>query len=59
MVDAALARQKEHYPNMKVVTDRVEEYDDQTVAYEKTKELLKTYPNLKGIQGSAISTAPE
>ena len=43
---------------MKVVTDRIEEYDDQTVAYEKTKELLKTYPNLKGIQGSAMSTAP-
>ncbi|GAK55620.1 ribose/xylose/arabinose/galactoside ABC-type transport system protein [Candidatus Vecturithrix granuli] len=57
-IDAALARQQEKYPNMKVVTDRVEEYDDQTVAYEKTKELLKTYPNLKGIQGSAMSTAP-
>ncbi len=57
-VDAAIARQKEAYPNMKLVTERIEEYDDQTVAYEKTKELLKTYPNLKGIQGSAMSTAP-
>ena len=57
-VDAAIARQEEAYPNMKLVTERVEEYDDQTVAYEKTKELLKTYPNLKGIQGSAMSTAP-
>ncbi|MCP4404487.1 MAG: autoinducer 2 ABC transporter substrate-binding protein [bacterium] len=57
-VDAAIARQEDAYPNMKLVTERVEEYDDQTVAYEKTKELLKTYPNLKGIQGSAMSTAP-
>ena len=57
-VDAAIARQKEAYPNMTLVTERIEEYDDQTVAYEKTKELLKTYPNLKGIQGSAMSTAP-
>lgn len=57
-IDAALALQKEKYPNMTLVTDRIEEYDDQTVAYEKTKELLKTYPNLKGIQGSAMSTAP-
>ena len=57
-VDAAIARQKEAYPNMKLVTERIEEYDDQTIAYEKTKELLKTYPNLKGIQGSAMSTAP-
>ena len=57
-VDAAIARQKEAYPNMKLVTERLEEYEQQTVAYEKTKELLKTYPNLKGIQGSAMTTVP-
>ncbi|PID56425.1 LacI family transcriptional regulator [candidate division KSB3 bacterium] len=57
-VDAAIARQKDAYPKMTLVTERIEEYDDQTVAYEKTKELLKTYPELRGIQGSAMSTAP-
>ncbi len=56
-IDGALARQKERYPKMKLVTERIEEYDNQNTAYEKTKELIKTYPNLKGIQGSASTTA--
>ena len=56
-VDGALARQREQYPRLKLVRDRLEENDDQNTAYEKTKELLKTYPNLKGIQGSASTTA--
>ncbi len=56
-IDGALARQQEHYPEMKPVSERIEEYDDQNVAYEKTKELIKTYPDLKGIQGSASTTA--
>jgi len=56
-VDGAIARRKEKYPDLEMVTDRIEEYDDQNVAYEKTKELLKAYPDLKGIQGSASSTA--
>ncbi|TCL61953.1 simple sugar transport system substrate-binding protein [Hydrogenispora ethanolica] len=53
--DAAIARQKKLYPHMKLVTDRLESNEDQTVAYNKTKELLKKYPNLKGIQGSAAT----
>lgn len=56
-IDGALARQKEKYPEMRLVTERIEEYDNQNTAYEKTKELIRTYPNLKGIQGSASSTA--
>ena len=56
-VDGAIARREEQYPGMTLVTDRIEEFDDQNVAYEKTKELLKAYPDLKGIQGSASSTA--
>lgn len=54
--DGALARQKERYPGMRLVCDRIEEYDRQNVAYEKTKELLRTYPDLRGIQGSASTT---
>jgi len=56
-IDGALACQKEKYPGMKLVTDRIEEYDNQNTAYEKTKELFKAYPNLRGIQGSASTTA--
>lgn len=56
-IDGALARQKEKYPKMKLVADRIEEYDNQNTAYEKTKELIAAYPDLKGIQGSASTTA--
>ncbi len=57
-VDAAVTHQKEKYPEMVNVVSKVEDYDDQNRAYEKTKELIKTYPHLKGIQGSAMSTVP-
>lgn len=56
-VDGAIARRKEAYPKMTLVTDRIEDYDDQNMAYEKAKELIKAYPNLRGIQGSASTTA--
>lgn len=42
---------------MVLVTERIEEYDNQNIAYEKTKELIRAYPNLRGIQGSASTTA--
>jgi len=56
-IDGAIDRQKEQYPEMNLVTERIEEYDNQNIAYEKTKELIKAYPNLEGIQGSASTTA--
>jgi len=56
-IDGAIARQKEKYPKMELVTERIEEYDNQNTAYEKTKELIKAYPELRGIQGSASTTA--
>ncbi|MCP5515774.1 MAG: autoinducer 2 ABC transporter substrate-binding protein [Verrucomicrobiales bacterium] len=56
-IDAALARQQAAHPQMKPVRDRIEEYDDQNTAYQKTLELLKAFPALKGIQGSASTTA--
>ncbi|PVE22407.1 LacI family transcriptional regulator [Microvirga sp. KLBC 81] len=52
-VDAAVALQKSKYPDMKLVTTKIESNENQQTAYQKTKELLRTYPNLKGIQGSA------
>jgi simple sugar transport system substrate-binding protein len=56
-IDGAIARQKEKYRQMELVTERIEEYDNQNTAYEKTKELIKAYPELRGIQGSASTTA--
>ena len=57
--DAAIARQKEKYPNMKLIdVQKVETEDSMEVAYEKAKELLKTYPNLKGFLGTSSYDAP-
>ncbi|MEZ4709372.1 MAG: autoinducer 2 ABC transporter substrate-binding protein [Caldilineaceae bacterium] len=51
--DGGIARQMEAYPNMKMVGDKNETFDDAQQAYEKAKEILKAYPNIKGFQGSA------
>lgn len=52
-VDAAIAYQKAKYPKMTLVVDKLESEEQQQTAYQKTRELLRTHPNLKGIQGSA------
>jgi simple sugar transport system substrate-binding protein len=52
-VDGGIARQQEAFPNMVMVGDKNETFDDSKNAYEKTKELLRAYPNIKGFQGSA------
>lgn len=52
-VDGAIAYQKEKYPNMVLVGDKNETFDDQQQAYAKAQEVLRAYPNLKGMQGSA------
>ncbi|KAA0971896.1 autoinducer 2 ABC transporter substrate-binding protein [Aureimonas fodinaquatilis] len=52
-VDAAIAHQKEKYPNMTLVGDRNETGEDAATAYRKTLELLAAYPNIKGFQGSS------
>ena len=57
-MDAAEAYQREKYPDMIEVCDRVEDNDDQQEAYEKVRELLKTYPNLKGIGNASMPGNP-
>ncbi|MEM7695599.1 MAG: autoinducer 2 ABC transporter substrate-binding protein [Pseudomonadota bacterium] len=52
-VDGAIAYQEENYPNMTLVGDKNETYDDQQQAYQKAQEILRTFPNIKGMQGSA------
>ena len=57
-VDAAVAYQEANYPDMELVENKIEEFDNLETAYEKSLELLTAYPDLGGIQGSAMSTAP-
>lgn len=52
-VDAAIAHQQEAYPGMTLVGDKNESFDDARRAYEKARELLRAYPEIKGFQGSA------
>jgi simple sugar transport system substrate-binding protein len=54
-VDAGEALQKELFPNMSLVTSRLEDNDDQKTAYDKARELLVKYPDLKAIQTSSMS----
>ena len=57
--DAAVARQEEAYPDMTLVdAERVEDDSDAEKAYELTKELKTTYPDLKGILGTGSFDAP-
>lgn len=57
--DAGVARQESAYPDMKLVDDkRVSSESDAEIAYQKTKELIKKYPNLKGILGTSSFDAP-
>ncbi|HRW47464.1 MAG: autoinducer 2 ABC transporter substrate-binding protein [Caldilinea sp.] len=51
--DGGINQQLAKYPNMKMVGDKQETFDNSQTAYEKAKEILKAYPNIKGFQGSA------
>ncbi len=57
-VDGETAQAEEKYPDLKMATDRLEEQENQQMAHDKSLELLKTYPALKAIMGSAMSTVP-
>jgi len=58
-VDAEIAWQKEKYPNMHLLRDRLVSDEKTEVCYEKTLEAIKTYGDeLKGIIGSSASDPP-
>lgn len=52
-VQGALDKAKADYPGVTRVADPIESKEDESVAYEKTKEILAKYPDIKGFQGSA------
>lgn len=53
-IDAAKKELEENYPGIKLVTDKIATDEKQQVAYQKTLDLIKSNPNLKGIM--AFST---
>lgn len=55
-IDYGLAYAKVKYPNLKLVTTRIPTDEKQQVAYTKTLDLIKAYPNLKGIVGFSTPT---
>jgi simple sugar transport system substrate-binding protein len=58
-VDAEIAWQKEKYPKMYALRDRLVSDEKTEVAYAKTLEAIKTYGDkLKGIIGSSASDPP-
>lgn len=56
-IDGAVAYQKQHFPKMQEATRRIETYDDATTDYNKLKEVLTAYPDLKGILGAPMPTS--
>lgn len=54
-VDGSVKVQEEKFPNMVLVSNKNESTENIDNAYNKTLELLKAYPNLKGFQGSAMT----
>lgn len=58
-VDAEIAWQKEKYPKMYLLRDRLVSDERTEVAYEKIMEAIKTYGDkLKGVIGSSASDPP-
>jgi simple sugar transport system substrate-binding protein len=51
--DASAANAAQKYPEMKLVSPKNESFNDANTAYNKTKELLKKYPDIKGIEGGS------
>ncbi|MDT0182973.1 autoinducer 2 ABC transporter substrate-binding protein [Microbacterium sp. ARD31] len=52
-VQGALDNQESNFPDMNRLEDPIESEEDEEVAYNKAKELLAKYPDIKGFQGSA------
>jgi simple sugar transport system substrate-binding protein len=58
-MDAAIAHQKTAYPGMVLEPEqKIECEDNMELAYEKTKEMIKKYPNIKGFLGASSYDPP-
>ena len=50
-LDAAISRQLEKYPDMKLVSDAIEDHDNPARSFARARELLEKFPELRGIFG--------
>ncbi|WP_372592967.1 autoinducer 2 ABC transporter substrate-binding protein [Actinotalea sp.] len=57
-VGAAYDKQQAEYPDMTRVEDPIESTDNENAAYDRAKEILAKYPDIKGFQGSAGNDVP-
>jgi len=57
-IDFALAYAKEKYPKLNLVADRIPSEEQEQIAYQKGLEVIKAYPNLKGILAISSPAAP-
>lgn len=58
-MDAAVAYQEANYPNMELIEEgRIECEDNMDMAYNKVKELIKKYPDMKGFIGASSYDPP-
>ena len=57
-VEAGYQNQLENFPGMTRVEEPIESTDNQETAYERAKEILAKYPNIKAFQGSAGNDVP-
>ena len=51
--DGGIENAAKNHPGMELVDPKNETFDDADKAYEKAKEMLRKYPDIKGFQGSA------
>ncbi|WP_188825532.1 autoinducer 2 ABC transporter substrate-binding protein [Brucella endophytica] len=56
-VDGAVEYQKANFPEMSLVTERLETYDDANTDYTKLKEAMTAYPDITGILGAPMPTS--
>ncbi|MFT0532382.1 autoinducer 2 ABC transporter substrate-binding protein [Castellaniella hirudinis] len=56
-IDGAVEYQKAHFPDMTQVAGRLETYDDASTDYNKLKEAMAAYPDVKGILGAPMPTS--
>jgi simple sugar transport system substrate-binding protein len=51
--DGSAENAKKKYPKMELVSPKNESFNDANTAYEKAKEILRKYPDIKGIEGGS------
>ncbi|MDR3166299.1 MAG: substrate-binding domain-containing protein, partial [Treponema sp.] len=57
-VDGEIAQAQAKYPGLVTAQDRIEEREDQQLAYERALELLRAHTDVRALMGSAMSTVP-